>query len=128
MKYLYFLVLLFIGQSSIAQNCSLRFSGHVDDTDTREKLPNAFVTIVELNKTIVTNRDGDFSFDSLCAGMYTIEISHVHCETLRQQIKLTNTSPPSYRLHIWWNIQPYMHEILLSTVIYPYAYRLINVI
>jgi iron complex outermembrane receptor protein len=71
-----------------AQNCNLRLSGHVEDSDTREKLVNAIVIIVEVNRQVVTDSTGDFAFDSLCAGDYTIQISHEHCETTRQKIQL----------------------------------------
>ena len=83
-------MLLIISISNVvrAQDCNLRLSGHVEDTDTRDKLTDATVTIVELNRQMMTDSTGDFAFDSLCTGNYTIRISHVHCETKEQKVQL----------------------------------------
>lgn len=84
-----FAALAFASSLSVtAQDCQLRLSGHVEDTDTREKLVGATVAIVELNRQLETDSTGDFVFDGLCAGNYTIRISHVHCQTVQQQIQL----------------------------------------
>jgi iron complex outermembrane receptor protein len=87
-SWLFVLLVFFTCYTTHAQNCQFRLSGHVEDTDTREKLPGATVTIVELNRQMITDSTGDFVFDSLCAGNYTIRISHVHCETVQQQVIL----------------------------------------
>lgn len=86
--WLFVLLITSISTSVNAQNCNWRLSGHVEDTDTREKLPGATVTIVELGRQMITDSTGDFVFDSLCTGSYTIRISHVHCETVQQQVAL----------------------------------------
>lgn len=71
-----------------AQDCGLRLTGHVEDADTKEKLLAATVTLKELSKEIVTDANGDFVFDGLCAGEYTLLISHVNCDPIEQKIKL----------------------------------------
>jgi iron complex outermembrane receptor protein len=86
--WLFIVLISAIGISVHAQNCNLQLSGHVEDTDTREKLGNALVAIVELNRQMITDSAGDFVFDSLCTGNYTIRISHVHCETVQQTVVL----------------------------------------
>lgn len=73
---------------SFSQNCSLRLSGHVEDADTKEKLYAATVLLKELNKEITTDENGDFIFNQLCAGEYTLHISHVNCDPIEQKIKL----------------------------------------
>lgn len=73
---------------SFAQTCSIRLSGHVEDADTKQKLEGATVLITQLNKQIVTNLNGDFLFDSLCAGNYTVQVSHVSCETITIPVTL----------------------------------------
>lgn len=70
------------------QPCSLRLSGHVEDTDTREKLVSAVVTIIELNRQLVTDTTGDFVFDNLCPGVYTLTITHINCKPLEQKVKM----------------------------------------
>ncbi|RYF88519.1 MAG: TonB-dependent receptor, partial [Chitinophagaceae bacterium] len=45
----------------------------------------------ELNKEIVTDAQGDFVFANLCAGKFTLRVSHVGCETVEQTINLTKS-------------------------------------
>jgi iron complex outermembrane recepter protein len=77
-----------IALMGFSQNCQLRLSGHVEDADTKDKLLSATVLIVELGKQIITDEKGDFIFDNLCAGKYTLQISHIDCQTLKQSINL----------------------------------------
>jgi iron complex outermembrane recepter protein len=86
--WLFSLLIISISNAVRAQDCNLRLSGHVEDTDTRDKLTDATVTIVELNRQMMTDSTGDFAFDGLCTGNYTIRISHVHCETKEQKVQL----------------------------------------
>ena len=81
-----------------AQTCTIRFSGHVDDLDTKERLANATVSLVELNRTTITNRDGDFVFNNVCSGTYTLRIVHVHCDTFQQSIAVNQTSHRDFAL------------------------------
>lgn len=71
-----------------AQSCNLILKGHVQDIDSREKLLAATVSILETGKTIVTDAMGDFEFHGLCAGNYTVTVSHVDCGTVAQKISL----------------------------------------
>ncbi len=79
-------------RQSLAQDCSLRLSGHVEDADTKEKLYAATVILRELNKEVVTNSNGDFVFTGLCPGEYTLVISHVNCEPFEQKISFTKNT------------------------------------
>lgn len=72
-----------------AQVCELRLSGHLEDADTREKLTGAVVTIRELGMKIVTDDKGDFIFEHLCPGPYTLYITHVDCDPLEKVITLS---------------------------------------
>lgn len=78
----------FITCDSFSQDCNFRLSGHVEDADTKEKLYAATVLLKELNKEITTDENGDFAFTQLCAGEYTLHISHVSCDPVEQKIKL----------------------------------------
>ncbi|MFD2919642.1 TonB-dependent receptor [Terrimonas rubra] len=85
------LLIAFWAMSAItlwAQDCTLRFSGHVEDADTKEKLSGAAVLIRGVNRQIVTDAKGDFVFTNLCAGTYEVVISHAGCETITQTIQL----------------------------------------
>src|SRR6218665_698124 len=89
MKAIISALLVCINFAGFAQQCGLVLHGHVEDPDTREKLGGATVLIVELNKEIVTDAKGDFEFINVCAGNYTLRISHVDCKTVEEKISLT---------------------------------------
>ena len=78
-----------IANNAIAQPCNYLLSGHVEDVDTNEKLVAATASIKETGKQIVTNEKGDFVFTALCAGEYTLLITHVSCDTVVKKIILT---------------------------------------
>ena len=81
-------VIFLIGLSHIlhAQPCTFKLSGHVEDSDVKEKLDNATIKIEALSKQIITNKNGDFLFDSLCKGEYAILITHLNCEPITKII------------------------------------------
>ena len=91
LKQLIVSVLLLLGMNAYSQDCSLILKGHVEDLDTREKLNGATLLIIELNKEIVTDAQGDFSFEGLCPGKFTLRISHAGCETIEQNISLSKS-------------------------------------
>ena len=88
MKFIFSILLFISAQLAIGQNCSIRFSGHIEDSDTKDKLAGATVRIEELNKELVTDQNGDFVFEGLCKGEYQLVITHINCETLTQKIRL----------------------------------------
>jgi iron complex outermembrane receptor protein len=84
--------------SSFSQECTIKLSGHVVDSDTKEKLVSATVTLIEPARTIITNDNGDFVFDNVCAGNYTIRITHVSCDTIVQKVVLSKTQHIDFNL------------------------------
>ena len=92
MKHPFLLVIvLFCCAPAFSQDCSFRFSGHVIDSDTKQNLANATVSLVEQAKSIVTNEQGDFVFSGICPGNYTLRISHVNCDTVFRKIALSTS-------------------------------------
>lgn len=81
-------ILLLYSVLAAAQDCSIILKGHIEDLDSKEKLSGAAVILLELNKEIVTDAQGDFQFSGLCEGTYTLRVSHVGCETVEQKIVL----------------------------------------
>lgn len=71
-----------------AQNCRYSLSGHIEDADLKEKLAAASVYIRETNSRVVTDSNGDFRFGGLCAGRYTLIITHVNCDSVIKIIQL----------------------------------------
>ncbi|MBK7882798.1 MAG: hypothetical protein IPJ81_02395 [Chitinophagaceae bacterium] len=47
-----------------SQNCTLTLTGHVEDTDTKDRLHAATVILKEINKQVITNSKGDFIFEN----------------------------------------------------------------
>jgi len=84
-----FLVVSCLFHSARAQECLFRLTGHVHSTATHENLPGATVQLAGSQKIIITNQNGDFLFDSLCAGTYTISIRHANYTEITRVIKLT---------------------------------------
>ncbi len=74
----------------MAQPCTLKLYGHVVDMDTKENLLSANIILKEINKQIITDEKGDFVFDGLCSGEYTVLITHVNCNDVEKKITLTN--------------------------------------
>lgn len=81
--------ILLIVQWGIAQPCNLTISGHIEDTDTKEKLHAANISLLENGQIIVTDDQGDFEFKGLCAGKYTLLITHIGCDSVKKKISLT---------------------------------------
>lgn len=77
-----------IALSVWSQPCRLRLSGHVEDADTKEKLAAATVMLKENELTITTDERGDFSFQQLCEGNYTLLISHTNCLPVEKKVRL----------------------------------------
>ncbi|WP_332732613.1 TonB-dependent receptor [Flavihumibacter sp.] len=99
------LVLFLIVHTSRAQSCSIKLSGHVEDADTKEKLQVATVIIRETAKEIVTDAAGDFVFTGLCAGEYTILITHPSCNPVERKITLTK----DHHIDVWL---PHSRQVL----------------
>jgi iron complex outermembrane recepter protein len=79
---------LFFMQLIKAQDCNIELHGHVVDADVKENIYKATVTIVELNKTVETDKWGDFSFNNLCKGEYTIKVTHINCSPYEKKLLL----------------------------------------
>lgn len=71
----------------------------VDETDT-VALRAAEVRIVELDRSVSTERDGSFLFVDIPAGEYTLEARYVGAETVRQTITVPATGAVSATLRL----------------------------
>ncbi len=83
-----------MGQAALvqAQVCAGSLTGHVHHSASHENLDGATVMLVELDKIITTNSKGDFKFDSLCAGHYTLRITHISFDTVLRYVGLQGTA------------------------------------
>lgn len=70
------------------QDCRLQLTGHVEESATGEKLIAATIQIKETGRQVATDKKGDFIIEAICAGKYTLIISHVGCEKIERKISL----------------------------------------
>lgn len=87
--------ILFIGISfsAIAQGKNaVQLSGRVTDAQSGQPLVGAFVTLVEVRITTVTDADGKYSFSKLPEGHATLEISFYGYKTLVEHLELSGVT------------------------------------
>ena len=91
--------LLFVGvinfstYNSFSQTttCNYTLSGKVIDEHDQSSLEYATVYIKELERGAVSDEKGRYSIEKLCAGTYTVIVSHVGCEPVTEKITLTKS-------------------------------------
>ena len=77
-----FILLFFILLSGQTEaQCILSIRGNVKDVDAKTVLQGATVSLLELKKTITTDKDGNYLLSGLCPGDYTLRISHADCQS-----------------------------------------------
>lgn len=98
-------LLALLSAAANAQPCSLTLTGHVVDSDSKEKLTAATVIIRETGQQVLTDANGDFVFKQLCIGSYVIEVRHVGCDTLLQPVILSASAHIDLSLpHMRYNL------------------------
>jgi len=100
----------FIAATAISQSCTISFSGHVEDADTKEKLTGAVVTLKETGMQIITDEKGDFIFTKLCSGEYTLLVSHTSCDSIIKKISFAK----NFHLDIF---MPHARKVMGDVVI-----------
>lgn len=89
-----------------AQDCKYQLTGHIQDADTRENLAGATISLRELDEEFTTDDNGDFKYAGICAGTYTIEVSHAGCETVTKIVTISkNTHIDILLPHLRNNLQ-----------------------
>jgi iron complex outermembrane recepter protein len=88
-KFILTLCLFLCLHKSFAQSsCKYTINGHVVDKELNTSLNNATISITELNKTTISDIEGNFNFTNLCSGWYTISVTHIGCVTTTQKIQI----------------------------------------
>ncbi len=70
-----------------SQNCKSIFIGEVIDFHDKKPLVNATIKLISTNRITIADEKGKFTFKDLCDKTYTVEVSHIGCET--KQIIIT---------------------------------------
>jgi len=71
--------------------CHLAISGRVLDSETGEPLSYAGVFIVENKRGVQADSTGFFRIESICAGSYTLRITHIGCLPEKFDIRLDSS-------------------------------------
>ena len=72
-------------------SCYITLSGIVIDEHDNEPLPFATFVIQQTERAGITDENGRFYIENLCAGTYIIEVGHIACEPLVQKIVLNES-------------------------------------
>lgn len=94
----------------VAQTCTFSITGHVHSSVAHENLDRATVLLQPLGKTILTDDNGNFRFDSLCAGNYVLQIVHVGHESGNKELVLEKTT------HFDFDLKP-VHDALSNITV-----------
>ncbi|MBU2928904.1 TonB-dependent receptor [Winogradskyella psychrotolerans] len=81
MKRLIMGLVIAISSFSYSQNCDYIFLGEIKDFHDGTPIESATIHIIERDKYIVSDFDGKFKIENLCAGTLTLTMSHIGCET-----------------------------------------------
>ncbi len=96
-----FLFIVFVSVFSLqlqAQECQYTLSGIVRDFHDGQALPNATLSINGYQKYALSDFDGKYTFDNLCADTYTITITHPECDVAEFTVKITGDLKRDFKL------------------------------
>ena len=74
---------------AVAQNCNYSLYGTIRDAGTQQPLPGATASLLTEGKIAITDKDGHFHFNRLCAGTYRVKISYLGFSDQEIAINLT---------------------------------------
>jgi len=76
-----------ISQSVWAQ-CNYTLSGKILDQNSNANLIGATIAVKETQQAVMSDENGNYKLDGLCAGEYTIRVSHIGCHPLEFKISI----------------------------------------
>ena len=106
------LLFCYSGFVKAQSDCPYSLSGKAICTSTNEILPFSTVYIKELKRSTVANEKAVFSFDKICTGKYTIEISQVGHKTLDTIIEINNNVFAKFNLP---PTEAHLKEVIVET-------------
>lgn len=74
-------IFLLVGSLTFSQNCDESITGQVIDFHDGRPLAGATIVVAGPEKYALTDLDGNFTLEGLCAGNYNLQLSHPECET-----------------------------------------------
>ena len=98
MKYIGIGIILLMSWISQAQECNITLSGKVTDFHDGNPLFNATLSVVGENIYAVTDFDGNYKLENLCAGDHVIEVSHPDCDSASFNITINSNAQRVFKL------------------------------
>ncbi len=90
---------IFVVNGLFAQDCNLTLIGKILDKGSGIALPFTVVYVDEVERGAVSDDNGLFKVENLCAGDYHLEISHVGCEPEMIYVNLKRDTIIDIKLH-----------------------------
>jgi iron complex outermembrane receptor protein len=78
-RYFFFFFLVLLTTSLSAQNCEISVQGIIRDIKSKEAIANASIYSLDAEQGAVSNRQGYFQLQGLCAGDLHLLVSHIGC-------------------------------------------------
>ncbi|WP_440056086.1 TonB-dependent receptor [Pseudoalteromonas sp. T1lg65] len=75
-------------------------TGQVSAESQKTHFQGAKIVIKELNRTLVSERDGRFKISKIPAGNYTMEVSYLGAETITQSITITDNHTTDVKIEL----------------------------
>jgi len=91
-KYFLLFILLFPFYSQAQSNCNFSFKGRILDADTKLPLAGSSIHLLQGNLKTQSDGHGFFSFEKLCLGNYTLQISALGFKNKEIKIKLSENN------------------------------------
>jgi len=88
-----------MGLFAQANLCRLQLKGKIADVHSGKSLDYASVHIIETKAEVLADEYGKFAFKNLCAGKYTLHISHVGCEPEYYEVMLNKDTSVVFQMH-----------------------------
>ncbi|MBC8053501.1 MAG: TonB-dependent receptor [Sphingobacteriaceae bacterium] len=99
MKVSTIILFLFLALKSDAKNIALIISGRVTDITTNEALPGATIAIPELQISINTNQNGEFTLTRVpTRGRFLVEVRYIGYKTITRLVDFSTAEPIHFAL------------------------------
>ncbi len=76
---------------AVAQNSSFSISGTINETGSSEPVSFSYIHLEELNRTAVSNIDGEFELENIPTGTYTLTTHRIGYRTQSRKVELIDS-------------------------------------
>ncbi|WP_128760945.1 TonB-dependent receptor [Leeuwenhoekiella aestuarii] len=98
MKFFSLMLMLFLGIQLQAQQCNYSISGVVRDFHDGDALVNSTLSVNGFEIYALSDFDGNYKLEGLCAGTYTITITHPECEVAEFTVEVAGDVKRDFKL------------------------------